>query len=112
MLGVLSAYVALWTLGGVIAKSSQDIHYDSAEVVAWSREFAGLCEASALAAWLVRGWFSVFPVSDWAYYLLAMMTAAISLWFAWLVWRGIAHPRGACSVSHCSHSCRSIIFTL
>ncbi len=37
------------------------------------------------AAWLLRGWFSIFPVSDWAYYLLAMVSAGIALWFAWLI---------------------------
>ena len=86
MLGALCTYVALWTLYGVVAKSSQDIHYDSAEVVAWSRELSfGYPKHPPFAAWLVRGWFSIFPVSDWAYYLLAMTSAAVALWFAWLI---------------------------
>jgi 4-amino-4-deoxy-L-arabinose transferase-like glycosyltransferase len=86
VLGALAAYVALWTVFGVVAKSSQSIHYDSAEVIAWSRELAfGYPKHPPFAAWLTRGWFSIFPVSDWAYYLLAMASAAVALWFAWLI---------------------------
>ena len=84
IIGILAVYAALWTLFGVLAKSSQDIHYDSAEVVAWSREPAlGYPKHPPVAAWLVRGWFSIFPDADWAYYLLAMTSAATALWFAW-----------------------------
>ena len=32
------SYAVLWTIYGVIAKSSQDLHFDMGEVVAWSRE--------------------------------------------------------------------------
>jgi hypothetical protein len=35
---VLLAYVAIWTLYGVLAKASQDIHPDVGELVVWSRE--------------------------------------------------------------------------
>ncbi len=35
---VLAAYCAAWTLYAVIAKASQDIHFDMGEMVAWSRE--------------------------------------------------------------------------
>ena len=88
MLAVLGAYVSLWALYGVVAKSSQDINYDSAEVVAWSREFSlGYAKHPPLAAWLVRSWFSLFPETDWAYYLLAMTSTGVALWFAWQVFK-------------------------
>ena len=32
---------------------------------------------------VVAAWFTVFPVADWAYYLLAVTTAALALWIAW-----------------------------
>ena len=35
VVAVLVAYVALWTLYGVIAKGSHDIHFDMVEMVAW-----------------------------------------------------------------------------
>ena len=84
VVGVLAAYCAVWTLYGVLAKASQDVNYDMAELVGWSREPAlGYVKHPPLGAWLVRAWFTVFPVADWAYYLLAMTSAAVALWLAW-----------------------------
>jgi len=86
VVGVLAAYVVVWTLYGVLAKASQDVHYDMAEVAAWSREPSlGYAKHPPLAAWVVRGWFTLFPVADWAYYLLAITFAAVALWLAWLL---------------------------
>ena len=84
VLVVLAAYAAIWTLYGTIAKGSQDIHFDMGEMIAWSREVTlGTPKHPPLPAWLVRAWFSVFPLDDWAYYLFAMLLAAAALWFAW-----------------------------
>ena len=84
ILVVLAGYVAVWTLYGVFAKASQDIHFDMAELVAWAHEPAfGYSKHPPLAAWLVRGWFTLFPQTDWAYYLLAIATVAVALWIAW-----------------------------
>ena len=77
-------YVAVWTLYAVIAKGSQDIHFDMAEQFAFAQELAlGYAKHPPLALAVVRAWFSVFPIADWAYYLLAMATAALALWIAW-----------------------------
>jgi len=83
---VLAAYCGLWTLYGAIAKGSQDIHFDMGEMIAWSRETDwGTPKHPPLGAWLVRAWFSVFPLADWAYYLFAMALATLALWIAWKV---------------------------
>src|SRR6266851_4242906 len=82
----LLCYVALWTLYGVLAKGSQDLHFDMGELVAWSREPAfGYPKHPPFGAWLVKAWFSVFPVTDWAYYLLAIVNATVALWIAWML---------------------------
>ena len=84
MLAVLTGYLAIWSLYATIAKSSQDIHTDMGEVVAWSREVGlGTPKHPPLAAWLVRAWFTVFPRQDWAYYLFAILLATVALWIAW-----------------------------
>ena len=71
---------------GAIAKSSQDIHFDMGEMVAWSREVTfGTPKHPPLPAWLVRAWFSVFPLDDWAYYVFAILLATAALWIAWKV---------------------------
>jgi len=81
---VLVAYVVVWTLYSIIAKSSQDIHVDMGEVVAWSRDLAwGYPKHPPLAGWLARAWFSVFPLADWSYYLFAMVLATLGIWAAW-----------------------------
>jgi dolichyl-phosphate-mannose-protein mannosyltransferase len=83
---VLAGYCVVWALYGVVAKGSQDIHFDMGEMVAWSREtFWGTPKHPPLGAWLVSIWFSVFPLADWAYYLFAMVLATPALWIAWKV---------------------------
>jgi len=78
------AYVAVWTLYGVLAKAGQDLHSDMIEMLAWSRELAlGYPKHPPLAAWLVAAWFAVFPVADWSFYLLAMTVAGVALWIIW-----------------------------
>ncbi len=81
---VLAAYLLVWTLYGVVAKSNQDLHPDMGELIAWSRDLAlGFPKHPPFAAIVVRAWFALFPVADWAYYLLAMLTATVALWIAW-----------------------------
>jgi 4-amino-4-deoxy-L-arabinose transferase-like glycosyltransferase len=83
---LLIAYVAVWTLYGVLAKGSQDVHFDMGEAVAWSREPAfGYSKHPPLSAWIVKAWFTIFPLADWAYYLLAMVLAGLALWIAWIL---------------------------
>ncbi len=84
VLPLLAGYAAIWSIYGVVAKSSQDIHFDMGEMIAWSREVTlGTPKHPPLPAWLVRAWFSVFPLDDWAYYLFAMLVATAALWVAW-----------------------------
>ena len=52
----LAVYLVLWTLYGTIAKSSQGLHPDMTEVIAWSRDLAWGYKHPPLAAaiaWLV-----------------------------------------------------------
>jgi 4-amino-4-deoxy-L-arabinose transferase-like glycosyltransferase len=80
----LVAYVVLWTLYGTISKSSQGLHYDMTELIAWSRDLSfGYLKHPPLAAWIVALWFSVFSLAEWSYYLLAMLMPTVTLWFAW-----------------------------
>ena len=81
---MLAGYILLWTLYGLLAKAGQDVHADSAEVVIWSRHLAlGYAKHPPLAAWLVRGWFTIFPIAKWSYYLFGIAYASAGLWLAW-----------------------------
>lgn len=87
-LSFLIAYWMVWTLYAVLAKSSQDIHFDMAEMIAWSqRPGWGTDKHPPLGAWTVRAWFTLFPYADWAYYLLAMAMATLALWLTWRIAR-------------------------
>jgi len=86
---LLTAYCAAWSLYGVLAKGSQDVHFDMGEMVAWSRDAGiGTVKHPPLGAWLVGAWFKVFPQQDWAYYVFAMVLATFALWVAWRVSEG------------------------
>lgn len=77
-------YAAIWTLYGIVSKSTQDINADLAEMVVWTREMAwGFPKHPPFLAWVLKLWFSVFPLADWSFYLLAMGNCALSLWLAW-----------------------------
>jgi 4-amino-4-deoxy-L-arabinose transferase-like glycosyltransferase len=82
-LGLTVAYAAVWTLYGVVAKSSQDINADMAEMVVWAREPAfGYPKHPPLLAFVVKLWFAVFPIADWSYTLLAVITVSAGIYLA------------------------------
>jgi 4-amino-4-deoxy-L-arabinose transferase-like glycosyltransferase len=84
VLWALALYVVAWTIYGAIAKSSQGLHYDMTEVIAWSRDLSwGYLKHPPLAAALVRAWFTVFPLTEYSYYLFAMLMPAVTLWIVW-----------------------------
>jgi 4-amino-4-deoxy-L-arabinose transferase-like glycosyltransferase len=84
MLAVLGCYTAVWTLYGVIQKSSQDINADVAELFLWSRKLEfGYWKHPPLGAYIVRAWTTIFPAEDWSFYLLGMTNAAVTLWIIW-----------------------------
>lgn len=85
---LLLAYVLVWTLYAVLANASNDIATDMGQAVVWSHRLAfGYPMQPPLVAWLAGAWFTVFPLTDWAYYLLSMSLAAVAVWFAWAIVR-------------------------
>jgi 4-amino-4-deoxy-L-arabinose transferase-like glycosyltransferase len=82
-LAVVCAYAVAWTLYGVIAKSSQDINADMAEQVIWARELAlGYPKHPPFLTYVVKLWFLIFPLTDWAFTLLAAATVSAGLYLA------------------------------
>jgi 4-amino-4-deoxy-L-arabinose transferase-like glycosyltransferase len=85
---LILGYVLVWWLYAVVAKGSQDIHFDMGEVVSWSLVPAyGYPKHPPFPAWVATVWFALFPYADWAYYLLSTVSIAIALWFVWLIAR-------------------------
>jgi 4-amino-4-deoxy-L-arabinose transferase-like glycosyltransferase len=76
-------YGTLWLIYGLIAKSSQDLNADMAEMVVWTREPAlGYPKHPPLLAWVLWAWFRIFPLADWSYILLAVITVAGGIYLA------------------------------
>jgi 4-amino-4-deoxy-L-arabinose transferase-like glycosyltransferase len=83
---LIAGYVLLWWVYALIAKGSQDIHFDMGEVVSWSLIPAyGYPKHPPFPAWVATAWFAVFPYADWAFYLLSTVSIGIALWFVWLI---------------------------
>jgi len=75
-------YCVLWFVYAVIAKSSQDLNADMAEMVVWTRELSlGYSKHPPLPAWILWVWFRVLPLADWSYFLLSAVTLSAGIFF-------------------------------
>jgi 4-amino-4-deoxy-L-arabinose transferase-like glycosyltransferase len=84
VLACLLVYWLLWTIYGTVTKTPQGYNPDMTELIAWSREPAlGYFKHPPLAAWITAVWFAVFPLTEFSYYLLAMLMPVSALWIAW-----------------------------
>jgi 4-amino-4-deoxy-L-arabinose transferase-like glycosyltransferase len=75
----LGLFVAVWTSFQVVSYAPIALHPDLVEAFAWSRYLAPGYKHPPLTALVVAAWFSVFPPTDWAFHLLAMVNAAVAL---------------------------------
>src|SRR5689334_14623056 len=86
VLVILVAYAAVWTAYAIVAKATQGIHADTGEIFAWSWDLEwGTPKHPPFLPALVSLWFSIFPVSGWAFYLLAVIATAVAMYFTWLL---------------------------
>jgi 4-amino-4-deoxy-L-arabinose transferase-like glycosyltransferase len=54
-----------------------------AEMVVWTREMAlGYPKHPPFLAWVLWAWFKIFPLADWAYLLLAVVTVSAGIFLA------------------------------
>jgi 4-amino-4-deoxy-L-arabinose transferase-like glycosyltransferase len=78
--GILAMFVLAWTAFNAISYSSVALHPDLTEIYAWSlHPSASYYKHPPLSALLAHAWFSVFPVADWSFHLLAISNAAAGL---------------------------------
>ena len=78
-LRILLLFVIAWTAFQTISYSSVALHPDLTEIFAWSRHpAASYFKHPPLGALMARGWFSIFPIADWSFHLLAMVNVAIA----------------------------------
>ncbi|MDF2115799.1 glycosyltransferase family 39 protein [Roseiarcaceae bacterium H3SJ34-1] len=78
-----------WTLYSTVS-AGNGLHHDMLEAFAWAQEPAwGYSKHPPFWAWVADLWFKIFPIQDWAFYLLAQVNAQIAIVGAWLLARQI-----------------------
>jgi 4-amino-4-deoxy-L-arabinose transferase-like glycosyltransferase len=81
-------FVLLYTAFAIISSASVGLHPDLLDAYARGLHPAAGYEGHApLAALMAAGWFSLFPATDWAFHLLAMVNAAVGLYATDLIAR-------------------------
>ena len=79
-------HTLIWTQILIKLKAAQDVHMDVAEAFAWGQKFQwGYGKHPPLSGWIAGLWFLLFPVADWAAYLLAMTTLGVGLVLCYLI---------------------------
>ncbi|HET7889272.1 MAG TPA: glycosyltransferase family 39 protein [Bradyrhizobium sp.] len=85
---LLAGFVAVWMTYLLIAYLVGDLHSDVLEAWTFGRSFDwGSAKHPPLMGWVARAWTSVFPLTDWSLQLLALVNAAVALWFVDLISR-------------------------
>ena len=77
-------FCALLTVFGHFALGAGNLHPDMTEAWAWGKEFQlGYAKHPPLSAWIAGAWLSFMPRTDWSFYLLASINAAVGLAGVW-----------------------------
>jgi 4-amino-4-deoxy-L-arabinose transferase-like glycosyltransferase len=77
---ILAIFVVAWTAFNAISYTPVALHPDLTEIYAWSRHLSpSYYKHPPLGALIAHTWFSVFPVTDWSFHLLAITNAAVGL---------------------------------
>lgn len=81
--GLAVANALVWTLFALLG-GNVNLHADAYEAFVWGREFQlGYYKHPPFWAWITGGWFSLFPHTDWAFYLLSELNGALGLLGVW-----------------------------
>ncbi|WP_022722818.1 glycosyltransferase family 39 protein [Rhodopseudomonas sp. B29] len=84
----LAVYTVIWTAYRTISTWPRDLHPDETELYDWSRHLAlGNAKHPPLSGWITKAWFTLVPVSDIGFHLLATVNIALTLWIAWRTMR-------------------------
>ncbi|MBB4954133.1 4-amino-4-deoxy-L-arabinose transferase-like glycosyltransferase [Agrobacterium vitis] len=82
----IGAFVVALTLHATLSRVNLDGYGDMAENYAWGVLWQwGYFKHPPLFGWLVAGWFSLFPKTDFFYYLFAALNAAATLVLIWRI---------------------------
>ena len=85
---LLVGFVGVWFVYMTLAYANGDLHSDVLEAWTLGRNVNwGNAKHPPLMGWVARGWTEVFPLTNWSLNLMALVNAALGLWFVDLIAR-------------------------
>jgi dolichyl-phosphate-mannose-protein mannosyltransferase len=84
---ILAAFIVLWMGFQTVSLAPVDLRDDAAEAALWAQSFAFGYKHPPLTAWLFMAWFAVFPRTNWAMHLEAVVIVAATLAITWRLLR-------------------------
>jgi 4-amino-4-deoxy-L-arabinose transferase-like glycosyltransferase len=88
---LLFGFIAVWQAFLSIAYVGGDLHPDVLETWTLGRSIEwGYAKHPPLMGWVARAWTSVFPLTNWAFQLMALTNSVIALWIVDLISRRFA----------------------
>ena len=98
----LLLYIFAFWAAMLIGHGGGDLHTDTLEAYAWGKELQlGYPKHPPFWSWVAYGWFTIFPFSDWAAYLLGATNSAIGLGCTYLIARRFVSERQAMAALLC-----------
>jgi 4-amino-4-deoxy-L-arabinose transferase-like glycosyltransferase len=82
---LFGGFLLVWTLYATISAATISIHTDMAEAYVWGQTFSFGHLHPPFWSWVAGIWFSIFPRSDWAFYLLSTCNAGLGLVGSWFL---------------------------
>jgi len=78
--------LAVCAVSAILTFGGGSLHPDMTEAWMWGKEFQlGYAKHPPAFAWVAAAWFSLLPRSDWSFYLLAAVNAAVGLAGVWMI---------------------------
>jgi len=85
---LLVGFVGVWFVYMTLAYANGDLHSDVLEAWTVGRSINwGNDKHPPLMGWVARAWTTVFPLTNWSLNLMALVNAAVGLWFVDLISR-------------------------
>jgi len=89
---LIAGFVGVWFVYMVVAYYDGDLHSDILEAWTLGRNVNwGNAKHPPLMGWVAQGWTTVFPLTNWSLNLMALVNAAVGLWFIDLISRRFVH---------------------
>jgi 4-amino-4-deoxy-L-arabinose transferase-like glycosyltransferase len=76
-------FIAVWMVYDTVSLWPAALHWDASEAALWAQHFAFGYKHPPMTAWLFALWFAIFPHTDWAAHLLAVIICSVTLAVSW-----------------------------